>query len=80
MICTYECTFCKECVDKTLENICPNCGGGFCSRPNRPANHLKNDNYFETNPASIKITHKSANIEKYQNFIPSINGMAPHKR
>ena len=29
MICTYECTFCKDCVENVLENVCPNCGGGF---------------------------------------------------
>lgn len=27
MICTYECTFCAECVETILENVCPNCGG-----------------------------------------------------
>jgi hypothetical protein len=36
MICTYECTFCKTCVDEILSNVCPNCGGGFCQRPVRP--------------------------------------------
>jgi uncharacterized protein len=28
-ICSYECTFCAECVQKVLHNVCPNCGGGF---------------------------------------------------
>ena len=27
-ICSYECTFCAECVER-LQNVCPNCGGGF---------------------------------------------------
>ena len=36
MICTYECTFCKTCVDQILHNVCPNCGGGFTPRPIRP--------------------------------------------
>lgn len=35
-ICTYECTFCADCVD-SLSNVCPNCGGGFQPRPVRPA-------------------------------------------
>lgn len=35
-ICTYECTFCAECVDGVLMNVCPNCGGGFEKRPIRP--------------------------------------------
>ena len=27
-ICSYECTFCSDCVDTILGNVCPNCGGG----------------------------------------------------
>ncbi|MBB4122096.1 DUF1272 domain-containing protein [Martelella radicis] len=37
MICTFECTFCRDCVDTVLHNVCPNCGGGFAPRPIRPA-------------------------------------------
>ena len=36
-ICSYECTFCADCVDRHLSNVCPNCGGGFEKRPVRPA-------------------------------------------
>ena len=32
-ICSYECTFCADCVERHLENVCPNCGGGFVPRP-----------------------------------------------
>ncbi len=35
-ICSYECTFCVDCVDNHLRNVCPNCGGGFAPRPIRP--------------------------------------------
>ena len=35
-ICTYECTFCADCVDRVLRDVCPNCGGGFVPRPIRP--------------------------------------------
>lgn len=40
MICSFECTFCKDCVDTFLNNICPNCGGGFERRPIRPTHLL----------------------------------------
>jgi hypothetical protein len=40
LICTFECTFCKDCVEDILDNICPNCGGGFEKRPIRPADKL----------------------------------------
>ena len=35
-ICSYECTFCADCVERVLQNVCPNCGGGFAPRPIRP--------------------------------------------
>ncbi len=28
-ICSYECTFCADCVERYLSNVCPNCGGGL---------------------------------------------------
>jgi uncharacterized protein len=37
-ICSYECTFCATCVENELQNVCPNCGGGFVPRPIHPAN------------------------------------------
>lgn len=33
-ICSYECTFCRDCAD-SMENICPNCGGELTARPKR---------------------------------------------
>ncbi len=39
-ICTFECTFCAECVDTRLGGVCPNCGGNFSVRPVRPARLL----------------------------------------
>ncbi len=37
MICTFECTFCADCVEGKLGGSCPNCGGEFTRRPVRPA-------------------------------------------
>jgi hypothetical protein len=34
-ICSYECTFCRSCVETELNKICPNCGGNFEKRPVR---------------------------------------------
>ena len=39
-ICTYECTFCADCVEHRLHGKCPNCGGNFAPRPIRPAHML----------------------------------------
>lgn len=40
MICSFECTFCRGCVEGELNNKCPNCGGVFMPRPIRPGNAL----------------------------------------
>jgi hypothetical protein len=36
LICTFECTFCRDCSDAVLEGVCPNCGGELVRRPRRP--------------------------------------------
>jgi uncharacterized protein len=43
MICSFECTFCRACVDNRLKGVCPNCGGIFSPRPIRPAAKLINN-------------------------------------
>lgn len=40
LICTFECTFCRDCAENVLKGRCPNCGGGFAPRPIRPASLL----------------------------------------
>jgi hypothetical protein len=42
-ICSYECTFCADCVDGPLGGRCPNCGGGLVARPIRPPEKLAKD-------------------------------------
>ena len=42
-ICTYECTFCADCVENRFHGVCPNCGGNFVPRPIRPAGKLLKD-------------------------------------
>jgi hypothetical protein len=37
---SFECTFCRDCVDTRLGGRCPNCGGNLVARPIRPANKL----------------------------------------
>jgi len=51
-ICTYECTFCRDCAEKTLEGTCPNCGGELVRRPRRPVERLAK------NPASTQRIFK----------------------
>jgi len=49
MICSFECTFCRGCVE-LLGNVCPNCGGGFAPRPVRPSRDWKNGNDVAHHP------------------------------
>ncbi len=59
MICTFECTFCKDCVEDILQHVCPNCGGGFETRPIRPEQLLAKYH------VSQKGVHKPVNIEEH---------------
>jgi uncharacterized protein len=80
MICTFECTFCADCVRNVLENVCPNCGGGFCPRPHRPQADLKNGNNLKNNPASLQVKYRPVDIEKHRAFAANIKGIPPHER
>jgi len=40
MICSFECTLCRNCTETTLGGRCPNCAGELVSRPIRPAEKL----------------------------------------
>ena len=40
-ICSYECTFCRECAEGVLGGNCPNCGGELVRRPIRPSDRLR---------------------------------------
>ncbi len=63
MICSFECTFCRACVENILKGRCPNCGGEFVSRPIRPPAALERnppprERYFKpegcATPAAVR--------------------------
>ena len=80
MICTYECTFCRDCVNDVLANVCPNCAGGFVPRPIRPATNLKGDNYLGRHPAGQRRVHKPVNPEAHKQFAKAIKDIPPEAR
>lgn len=57
-ICSFECTFCRRCVDDLLANVCPNCGGGFQPRPVRPKHDWRNGNCLGRFPATEQRVHR----------------------
>ncbi|WP_270937513.1 DUF1272 domain-containing protein [Falsiroseomonas oryzae] len=41
LICSFECTWCRDCAASRLPGgVCPNCGGELVARPIRPAAKL----------------------------------------
>lgn len=79
-ICSYECTFCAECVEKVLSNVCPNCGGGFVPRPIRPARNWKGNNYLGKDPASSIVKHRPVDEQAHALFAAAIKNLAPEER
>jgi hypothetical protein len=79
-ICSFECTFCAGCVDGVLGNVCPNCGGGFCPRPIRPAREWKPGEYLGAHPASQKARHRPVSASEHQAFAGSLRSIPPEAR
>ncbi|MFK8012819.1 MAG: DUF1272 domain-containing protein [Marinicellaceae bacterium] len=79
-ICTYECTFCRNCVENVLKNVCPNCGGGFVSRPIRPKVAHRNgvSNQFQL-PSDKRILTKYSKRD-IEIFIENIKDIPVEKR
>jgi hypothetical protein len=79
-ICTYECTFCADCVDIALHNVCPNCGGGFVPRPIRPARAWRSDTGLVNDPPSTKRRHAKYTREEIAAFSAQLSDMDPALR
>ena len=79
MICSFECTFCRDCV-QLLHDVCPNCGGGFVPRPIRPAQDWKNENSLSHYPATTRVTHKPVDLTAHAALVKSVNNRGPAQR
>jgi uncharacterized protein len=79
-ICSYECTFCTNCVEEVLGNVCPNCAGGFERRPVRPARNWKGDNFLGKDPASTKVKHRPVDVGEHATLVARVKGIAPEQR
>lgn len=80
MICSFECTFCVSCVNNILENVCPNCGGGFCARPVRPATERRSGVSLAHRPASIVRVHTPYSQEELRAFAAQVKHIEPERR
>ena len=79
-ICSYECTFCADCVDDNLHNVCPNCGGGFVPRPIRPVTEWRPGLSLAKRPASSERVHLSYSREDIAVHIVRIEAIPPEDR
>ncbi|MEM7253381.1 MAG: DUF1272 domain-containing protein [Pseudomonadota bacterium] len=79
-ICTYECTFCTECVTLILHNVCPNCGGGFSPRPIRPQRAHRPGVSLINQPASTEPVHLKYDKENVHSFCESLRHIPPQDR
>jgi len=79
-ICSYECTFCANCAEGVLGNVCPNCGGGFAPRPVRPSKNWKGNNVLGADPASMKITHRPVDLAAHAEFAVQLRTLPPQNR
>ena len=74
MICSFECTFCANCVENVLMNVCPNCGGGFEKRPVRPKEKLVK------NPATTTLYIKPVDAVKFEALLLKNRDVKPEDR
>jgi uncharacterized protein len=79
-ICSFECTFCADCADNKLRNVCPNCGGGFAPRPIRPATEWRPGLCVVKRPPSSKRVHLSFDRGEIAAHSHRIKDIAPEDR
>lgn len=80
MICSFECTFCRECVETKLFNVCPNCGGGFEPRPVRPSREHREGAFLGNRPASKIRKHRAIDLAAHAVFAGALKRIPPHQR
>jgi uncharacterized protein len=79
-ICSFECTFCADCVEDVIENVCPNCGGGFYPRPIRPSRNWRDGNYLGEYPAATEQRHRPVDVIRHRRFAGEIKSISPEQR
>ncbi|MCZ6894117.1 MAG: DUF1272 domain-containing protein [Gammaproteobacteria bacterium] len=80
LMCSYECTFCSACVGSVLNNVCPNCGGGFTPRPVRPTTERRQGLSLVHQPASTLRVHLSYEKEDIAKFVAVVKDIPSEQR
>lgn len=79
-ICSYECTFCCDCVEHVLENVCPNCGGGLVPRPIRPATAWRDGVSRAHQMPSVERILKPVDVVEHEVFCRPLKEVLPVAR
>ena len=82
MICTYECTYCVDCVETVLHDVCPKCGGNFVPRPIRPVKSWRPERRLGLghDPAGTKRVHTPFSLDDIRDHVERIRNIPPHER
>ena len=81
-ICSYECTYCSDCVESTLHNVCPTCGGGLMPRPIRPKKAYRDSPKLglENQPASLTRKHSRWTADEVARMSDMLKDVPPDQR
>ena len=81
-ICSYECTYCRNCAETVLKNVCPTCGGGFERRPVRPHQSHRGELKLglEYHPASKKRYVSKWTTEQIETLVNGLKEVPPEQR
>ena len=79
-ICSYECTFCADCVENTLHNVCPNCGGGFAPRPIRPQRAWREGAGLATDPPDTQRRSLRYSLDEVTELVEKLRDVPAAER
>lgn len=81
-ICSYECTYCADCVETVLFDVCPTCGGNFVPRPIRPLRSWRPEKKLgrDHRPPSETRVHSPYSREDIEAHVARIRDIAPEDR
>jgi hypothetical protein len=79
-ICSYECTFCAECAEGPLRNVCPSSGGGFFPRPIRPRGEWREGTGLAHDPAGTDRRQLRYSDSEVAALVERLAGVDPRER
>ncbi len=79
-ICSYECTFCANCVETKLHDVCPNCGGGFVPRPIRPRQAWRDGAGLAHDPPDTRRRSLKHSMDEVEALSRRLRDVAPSER